>query len=99
MGKYPDVETEFDLDGITIQVKAWCVRELPRTRDYPGEPAHIEDFEITIMDCKISGELFGKLCAKFMPEIEEAVWDQARDDAGEYAVSEAEWRMDSLRDR
>jgi len=93
-----DIEEEGDFE-LTLTLKADLSPAVPQSWDYPGDPASIEDLLILIEGEEVGWALQDKILDKFKDEIEELIWDRAREDKEEFLISQAEYRRDALEDR
>jgi len=69
------------------------------THHYPGCPEAIEITDIKILDCPVSQQLFENIIHVYGKEIEQAVWEEIREEQEERAVCEAEYRQDMVEKR
>ena len=97
-------EIEIELP-ITFRVKFEAFKSEPRTRHYPGDPAHIEINTIEMVG--VDGiylqsdtyGLFGTIISLHEDEILEACWDLVNENAAENAMMQAEYRRDARGNR
>ena len=80
-------EIEIELP-IIVKVKFEAFKAEPRTRHYPGDPAHIELLDVTIPTTD-------EIVKEFEDEIEQECWDLL----GEMAQEAAERKYDEMRER
>jgi len=74
-------------------------KSVPRTRDYPGDPADCEILGIKIFGEVISDELFDAIINEYGDEIDEWCLDHAMYELQEEAMAYAEHMRDLKEDR
>ena len=88
-----------------FKIKFEAFKPEPRTRHYPGDPAHIEIGKISMIGVEgiylqsdIYG-LFNTMMSLYEEEIEEACWDHINEYEAENAMMQTENRRDIREDR
>lgn len=61
---------------IEMTVEFDAHKAVPKTRDYPGDPAEIEINDIKILNCEISEELHNNVLFWHEDEIKEHIGDE-----------------------
>ena len=88
-----------------FKIKFEAFKPEPRTRHYPGDPAHIEIGKISMIGVEgiyLHPHIYGlrnTMMSLYEDEIDEACWDHVQECLAEDAMMQAENRRDIREDR
>ena len=82
-----------------LEIKFAFHKSVPRTRNYPGDPADTEILEIKILGKAISDEFLDAIIKEHGDEIDEWLFDHAMYEMQEKEMAHAEHMRDLREDR